>query len=336
MKIFINVILWTISIFLLLCGIALLSEIDTRYIGIFFFILGFSLIPSIRKFINDKLTVVFRVLLKEQNIETTSNKRIKTLIGTSKFVFFFIAFILIVNSIPAPKQSVNYTNYTPQKQEIKENNYLNNKKTKKLAKATKLDKKLASKAYEILVNCGVDEISWIEQIKDMDDAYFIHLENISEPIKVSFKDNEVEYVFFDTWNLYNNGKYDGKLSEYSVTIDENMLLKSISRDNIEANLQYPKNVKYEENSWRITKLNDEYGVSCNIEAPNAFGMYSTYRFFLSYKKVNNTFEVTQIEANGEKVYQRKVNYSNTKKLSSEDKKSVDEINKALVFYFCQR
>lgn len=163
-------------------------------------------------------------------------------------------------------------------------------------------------------------------ISDMNDAYFIHLKDISEPIKVSFKNNEIEYVFFDTWNLYKDGEYSGKLSDYSVTIDENMLLRSFSRDNINTILKYSKNSKYNETSWRITKLNNEYGISCDVDAPNAFGIVTTHHFFLSYKKENEKFILTSMECDGEKLIQTK---QVQQKLTSEDKKAVDDINRAL-------
>lgn len=323
MKILLNFLSWFLSLFLIFISLCLISDKTYRLLSLFFLILGISLIPQIKNTINKKITTLLTVLHKNQN---NNVRKINNEIGIIKSTITFLVFIIIAINLPQTQTTNTDTSNTLEKQKAIENNYINNKNTKKISKATKLDKKLASKAFAILVNCGVSDISWIEKFDDMDNAYFIYVENISEPIKVSFKNNEIDCIFYDTWNLYKEGKYGGKLSDYSVTINDKFYLKKLSKDSINMILKYPKNSKYNENSWKISKFYNEYGVSCNVDAPNAFGMFTSYNFFLSYKKENGEFILTSMKCNGEELFQKQ---QTEKNLTSKDKEVIEDINKAL-------
>lgn len=324
MKIFLNFLSWFISLFLIFISLCFISDKTDLLLGLFFLSLGISLIPQIKNIINKKISQILTVIHKNQ--DNTNDKKFNNEIGIIKTIIFCLFFIIIAIHLPQPQTTNIDTSNTLKNEKVTENNYINDKNAKKILKATKLDKKMASKAYAILVNCGVSDISWIEKFDAMDNAYFIHIENISEPIKVSFKNNEIDYIFYDTWNLYKEGKYDGKLSDYSVTINDKFYLKKLSKDNINMILKYPKNSKYNENSWKISKFYNEYGVSCNVDAPNAFGMFTSYNFFLSYKKENGKFILVSMKCNGEELIQKQ---QTEKKLTSNDKKTIEDINIAL-------
>lgn len=321
-----NILLWVFISFSFILSLALMSDENCILLGQYFFILGLSLIPKIRNLINNKITDILAVFDKKDNGEESIAKGQGKKIGTIKFTVFFVAFIFIVVSLPQPENSNFTQNNTTQNQEITQNKYVNNKNTKKISKALNINKMEASNIYEILVNCGVDEIHWIEKIEDIDNAYFIHLENIIDPLKITLKDNKLEYVFYGTWNLYDSGKYDGNLSDYAITIDEKFALKRLSKENINANLKYPQNSKYNENSWNITRIDSEYSVSCSVDAPNTFGMIVTHQFFLTYQKENEKFIITSMECDGKYLIK---STEITQKLTVKDKKAVEELNKAL-------
>ena len=126
--------------------------------------------------------------------------------------------------------------------------------------------------------------------------------------------------------MYDNGKYDGKLSDYSITIDEKFALIKLSKENININLKYPQNSKYNENSWNITRIDNDYSVSCSVEATNTFGMHVTHQFFLTYKKENEKFTITSMKCDGKYLIKSQ---ETSQKLTEKDKKAIGEINKAL-------
>lgn len=104
MKLFINIILWIISVFLLFCSLALLMTPATKCIGVFFLILGITLIPQIRYYINNKLLQIIVTSLEKSNSEIHNNKKkYKILIGITKFIVFFITFIIIAAGMPVPE-----------------------------------------------------------------------------------------------------------------------------------------------------------------------------------------------------------------------------------------
>ncbi len=321
-----NILLWVFISFSFILSLALMSDKDCILLGQYFFVLGLCLIPKIKNLINNKITDILAVFDKKDNGEKPITKGLEKKIGIIKFTVFFTALIFIVASLPQPENSNFTQNNTTQNQEITQNKYVNNKNTKKISKALNINKMEASNIYEILVNCGVDEIHWIEKIEDIENAYFIHLENIIEPLKISLKDNKLEYVFYTTWNLYGNGKYDGNLSDYAITIDEKFALKRLSKDNISINLKYPQNSRYNENSWNITRIDNEYSVSCSVDAPNTFGMIVTHQFFLTYQKENEKFIITSMECDGKYLIK---STEITQKLTVKDKKAVEELNEAL-------
>ncbi len=321
-----NILLWAFISFSFILSLALMSDENCILLGQYFFVLGLCLIPKIRNLINNKITDILAVFDKKDNSERSIIKGLEKKMGIIKFTVFFTALIFIVASLPQPENSNFTQNNTTQNQEITQIKYINNKNTKKISKALNINKIEASNIYEILVNCGVDEIHWIEKIEDIENAYFVHLENIIEPLKISLKDNKLEYVFYGTWNLYNNGKYDGNLSDYNITTDEKFALKRLSKENINANLKYPQNSKYNENSWNITRIDNEYSVSCSVDAPNTFGMLVTHQFFLTYKKENEKFILTSMKLDENNIIKTKQIQS---KITTEDKKSIEELNKAL-------
>lgn len=321
-----NFLLWVFISFSFILSLALMSDENSILLGQYFFVLGLCLIPKIKKLINNKIAEILSVLDKNNNSEKSITKGLGKKIGIIKFTVFFMAFIFIVASLPQPENSNITQNNATQNQEITQNKYIDNKNTKKISKALNINRMEASNIYEILLNCGVDKIHWIEKIEDIENAYFIHLENIIEPLKISLKDNKLEYVFYGTWNLYNNGKYDGNLSDYSITLDEKFALKRLSKENINANLKYPQNSKYNENSWNITRMDNEYGISCSVDAPNTFGMLVTHQFFLTYKKENEKFILTSMKSDENNIIKTKQIQS---KITPEDKKSIKELNKAL-------
>lgn len=321
-----NILLWIFISFSFILSLALISDKNCVLLGQYFFLLGLCLMPKIRNLINTKMSDILVVIDKKHNGERSITKGIDKKIGIIKFTVFFIAFIFIIVSIPQPENSNFIQNNKIQNQEIRENKYLENKNTKKISKALNINIIEASDIYKILVNCGINEIHWIEKIEDITDAYYIHIENIVEPLKISLKDKKLEYVFYGTWILYDNGKYDGKLSDYSITIDEKIVLIRLSKENININLKYPQNSKYNENSWNITRNDNDYSVSCSVDAPNTFGMPVTHQFFLIYKKENEKFTITSMECDGKYLIKSQ---ETLQKLTEKDKKAIDEINKAL-------
>lgn len=321
-----NILLWAFISFSFILSLALMSDEKCILLGQYFFILGLSFIPKIRILINNKITEILTVFDKNNNSEKSIIKGLEKKFGIIKFTVFFTAFLLIVVNLPQSENSNFTQNDTIQNQEIRQNKYLENKNTKKISKALNIEAIEASNINKILINCGVDEIHWVEKIEDMGNAYFIHLENIIEPLKISLKDNKLEYVFYGTWNLYDNGKYDGNLSDYAITIDEKFALKRLSKENINANLKYPQNSKYDENSWNITRMDNEYGISCSVDAPNTFGMLVTHQFFLTYKKENGNFILTSMKSDDNNIIKTEQIQS---KITTEDKKSIEELNKAL-------
>lgn len=321
-----NILLWIFISFSFILSLALISDKNCVLLGQYFFLLGLCLMPKIRNLINNKISDILEVFEKKHNRERSFTKGIDKKIGIIKFTVFFIAFIFIVVSIPQPENSNFIQDNTIQNQEMRQNKYLENRNTKKISKALNINIIEASDIYKILVNCGVNEIYWIEKIEDITDAYYIHIENIVEPLKISLKDNKLEYVFYGTWSLYDNGKYDGKLSDYSITIDEKFALIKLSKENININLKYPQNSKYNENSWNITRIDNDYSVSCSVEATNTFGMHVTHQFFLTYKKENEKFTITSMKCDGKYLIKSQ---ETSQKLTEKDKKAIGEINKAL-------
>ena len=321
-----NILLWIFISFSFILSLALISDKNCILLGQYFFLLGLCLIPKIRNLINNKITDILGVFDKKHNGERSFTKGIDKKIGIIKFTVFFMAFIFIVVSIPQPENSNFIQDNTIQNQEMRQNKYLENRNTKKISKALNINIIEASDIYKILVNCGVNEIYWIEKIEDITDAYYIHIENFVEPLKISLKDNKLEYVFYGTWSLYDNGKYDGKLSDYSITIDEKFALIKLSKENININLKYPQNSKYNENSWNITRNDNDYSVSCSVDAPNTFGIHVTHQFFLTYKKENEKFTITSMECDGKYLI---TSQETPQKLTEKDKKAINEISKAL-------
>ena len=116
------------------------------------------------------------------------------------------------------------------------------------------------------------------------------------------------------------------LKQLGITIDEKFALKRLSKDNISINLKYPQNSRYNENSWNITRIDNEYSVSCSVDAPNTFGMIVTHQFFLTYQKENEKFIITSMDCDGKYLIK---STEITQKLTVKDKKAVEELNKAL-------
>lgn len=322
MKKFLDVCLWIIGLFFLLCSLGLLLSPEVRGMGIFFALLGITLLPPLRNKINNDINAFITAFCKNYNSENQNQISKKNLIGILKFIIFFVGFIFITISLPQSEISNSDTNDTVQNQEIIQNKYINNPNTKKISNALKIDKASASDIYSTLVDCGINNINWIERINDINNAYFIHLENISEPLKVSFKNNKIEYVFYGSVNLYENGKIIDNISEYIISTKEEQELMLLSRNKIKEYLKYNGEKFINSN---VIKIGKDYIVNGSVEAKNAFGISDNNPYSITFNKTEQGFKVIDLRINHKVIFQQKQDTN----LSDKDKKTVEDINKAL-------
>lgn len=233
MKKFLDVCLWIIGLFFLLCSLGLLLSPEVRGMGIFFALLGITLLPPLRNKINNKLHTFFTVFNKNSNSENTNLVLIKALIGIFKFTVFSILFICIIISMPEPQNVNTISDNTVTTKNSTKSKYRNNKNAKLIANVTGLNKDQAGKVYETLVSCGVGNITNIEN-QEYGDVYYIEAFGI--PVKlIAYIDKEgnITELHYDMKDIIVESKRVAKITDYILNSNEWLDLRTQSQIYIE-------------------------------------------------------------------------------------------------------
>ncbi len=138
MKIFLNVILWIINVFILLSGFGLLLSPDVKGMGAFFVLLGITLLPPLRDKINGKLLSFFTGFSKNNNSKNPNYTVPKVLIGLLKFTVFSFLFIFCIASMPEPQNVNTHSDNIVTTEITPKSKYRNNKNAKLIAKKRKI------------------------------------------------------------------------------------------------------------------------------------------------------------------------------------------------------
>lgn len=274
---------WFISIVLTVMGIALMSE--ELGMGIFFLLIGVSLIPPVKKVLNSKINA----LLEKK---CSKSWQIKLGTGAIKFCVFFVLFVILVACIPSTTS--NTANNAPN-HKVTKSQYRNNKNTKMIAEELGLTKDQAAKIYETLVSCGVGNLSSFKLFVDNQgeaNSYAVQAYGIPEKILVYVdKDGNVPDIYYDMKPILENGKRVAKIQDYVLTSDEWLDLRVQAQVYIERFLIAPKTAKFHNFKYTINE-NKIVTVAGTVEAKNAFGVPFEHPFLLQYKKADNGFDLT--------------------------------------------
>ncbi len=274
---------WFISIVLTVMGIALMSE--ELGMGIFFLLIGVSLIPPVKKVLNSKINA----LLEKK---CSKSWQIKLGTGAIKFCVFFVLFVILAACIPSTTS--NTANNAPN-HKVTKSQYRNNKNTKMIAEELGLTKDQAAKIYETLVSCGVGNLSSFKLFVDNQgeaNSYAVQAYGIPEKILVYVdKDGNVPDIYYDMKPILENGKRVAKIQDYVLTSDEWLDLRVQAQVYIERFLIAPKTAKFHNFKYTINE-NKIVTVAGTVEAKNAFGVPFEHPFLLQYKKADNGFDLT--------------------------------------------
>lgn len=301
MKKFLDVCLWIIGLFFLLCSLGLLLSPEVRGMGIFFALLGITLLPPLRNKINNKLHTFFTVFNKNSNSENTNLVLIKALIGIFKFIVFSILFICIIISMPEPQNVNTISDNTVTTKNSTKSKYRNNKNAKLIANVTGLNKDQAGKVYETLVSCGVGNITNIEN-QEYGDVYYIEAFGI--PVKlIAYIDKEgnITELHYDMKDIIVESKRVAKITDYILNSNEWLDLRTQSQIYIEKFLNAPKTAKYRNMNYSIDE-NKVIRVYGTVEAQNLFGVPLENGFEIEYTNNNGNFSIKNAILAGKKIY----------------------------------
>lgn len=277
---------WSISIILSIMGIAMMA--DVFQMGLFFLLVGLSLIPPIKRILNAKINALLEP-------KCSKEWQIKLGTGTLKFFAFFIIFIICAACTPTATTTTDGSASTSPKQHATKSQYRNNKNTKMIAEELGLKKDQAAKIYETLVSCGVGNISSFKLFVDNQgeaNSYAVQAYDIPEKILVYVdKEGNVPDIYYDMKPILENGKRVAKIQDYVLTSDEWLDLRVQAQVYIEKFLIAPKTAKFHNFKYTINE-NKVITVAGTVEAKNAFGVPFEHPFLLQYKKVDNVFDLT--------------------------------------------
>ena len=302
---FFNVCFWILAIFLFLIALASFSSSDMISMGVFFIFVGLLALPPLRTRINKKLTQAFT------NTEKAPNHIVvKIMIGVIKFILIFIVFMTVVSTSSNVSQNAVETansNQIQAEEKSKEtkNKYRNNKNTKLIAEETGLDKDSAGKVYETLVNCGVgniDSIKLFAQNKDYADTYDIKASGIPVKLVVYIDESgNIPELYYDLKDIIVEGKRVASITDYVLTYDEWLNLRTQAQIYLEKFLVAPKTAKYYNQAYSIDE-NKVITVSGTVEAQNLYGVPLNNTYSLQYKKTDSGFSLQKGTLGNEKIY----------------------------------
>lgn len=202
-----------------------------------------------------------------------------------------------------------------------------NKNIDKLAKALDIDKGKSNEIYKILAECGAKDITYIEKMQDTDlPSYFIAVSNANNPVRLGLTaQNTVDMVIYDSWILYEKGKLQDNLQNYTISEDDLKTLKLLTMQNLRSYITYPNTAKFG-SDWQATALDGSYNLSSKVKYKNALNQKQESKFNVQFTKTSNGFKMTTLSIDGQSVLKEQ---SQTKKLTAKDKKEVKEIEKLM-------
>jgi hypothetical protein len=308
---FLDVCLWIIGIFFLLCSLGLFLSPEVRVIGTFLALLGVSLLPPLRNRINNKLHTIFTVFSKNNNSENSSYILRKVFIGLFKFTVFSFLFIVCIASMPEP-QNVNVKTSNENTVVETKGQYSNNKNAKLIANVTGIDKNKAGKIYEMLISCGVGHTENIELFADYSNPEQYEVPSKCYTVKATGmpaklmmyvdKDGNISELYYDMKDIIIEGKRVASITDYILNSEEWLDLRVQGQVYIEKFLNAPKTAKYRNMNYSIDE-NKIIHVSGIVEAKNLYGVPLENAFEMEYTKTQNgNFILKKAVLAGQKIY----------------------------------
>ena len=149
---------------------------------------------------------------------------------------------------------------------------------KKVMNAAGITEEQADAVIEILSNCGVDEIDEImhdEMLDDMnadgEEGYRVTTEKANNII-LYLSDGKVGIIRWSDNDLYKDGKCISKLTDYVLTISEEVDLEIMSQDYVKNVLKSPSTAKFPNiTGWKFHKDKEEIIIQSYVDSQNGFG-----------------------------------------------------------------
>lgn len=307
MKLLINIVLYTFSVFSLLLSIGGLGCKEYG-MSIFFFVLGLSLIPTIRNKLNNLLTIFIESKL--YNNKNVNHIFVRFFTGFLKFTFFIVLLSVIVllapesNTINNPDLPVKIVSTTkPTKSRFR-----GNKNTKLIAKSTGLHKDVAGKIYEQLISCGIGNINSFDYYAKINNniyAYTIQASEIPEKLLIYFdSDGNVLELYYDTnlhFPIIKNRKRIAVVKDFYLTFSQQIDLEVQAKGIVRRCLKAPSTAKFPSINYSI--LPDKtIVISGIVEAQNSFGVPLQTPFILKFKRNGDDYNCISFEFDGEKIF----------------------------------
>lgn len=141
---------------------------------------------------------------------------------------------------------------------------------------------------ETLKKCGIEEFYTIEKLLNQANSYKISTED-ADNVFIYMDGDKVETIAFPKGTLYNKGKVIAKLSDYIISLDEQVKIKIMSEDLVRNTLKTPSIAKFPSNSeWNIWKEKGVIYVQSYVDSENSFGAMIRNKFQLKIVNGNVT------------------------------------------------
>lgn len=119
-------------------------------------------------------------------------------------------------------------------------------------------------------------------------------------IIVKIKDGQVYSIRWANNNLYANGKQEAKLSDWTMTINEQSILQIKSQDAITSILKSPKTAEFPNiTKWAFNKNKDRIIVQSYVDSQNGFGAMIRSNFQITFSPSGET--IIEIIFDGKKI-----------------------------------
>jgi hypothetical protein len=156
----------------------------------------------------------------------------------------------------------------------------------KIAKLLDVTNEQATEISDILAQCGIEEISSVDKVQDLDNFKNYQITYKGTPISFTLDENmKVNSVYFIGNALYESGSVIAQISDYRITQDEKSDLIVYCKTAVEKILKSPSTAKFpwSFDEWKMKKNPNEIVIQCYVDSQNSFGatVRSEFQFILT-------------------------------------------------------
>lgn len=152
----------------------------------------------------------------------------------------------------------------------------------------------AKKVLEVFKQVGIEDYSSLKHDELLDEAhkkgekgYRLSTRDVNNVIIYLNSDNTLNQIRYADNNLYSKGKVKGKITDYTVTLNEASNIQYQVEEAIKTVLKSPSTAKFPSiKEWNFGKQNGVIIVQSYVDAQNSFGAMMRSEFQVKIKNNN--------------------------------------------------